>query len=153
MYSGHRSVHTYPITAFGLLLQLQPNSIFLSHHSSSILQLQPAQQYFSLTPLQLQPPALACRTQWIKLGLKKEVCSFQGHRKKCYLLEGLTRNFLIKKWSNQCLSLNCFVITRLPNFIVNDQHSYGRVLRPLYIVWHRNVEGCSLERIHALQFH
>jgi len=46
-------------TAFGSQLLLQRNSIFLSHHSNH--QLQPAQQYFSLTPL--QPPAPACRTQ------------------------------------------------------------------------------------------
>jgi len=43
------------IIAFGLLLQLQSNSTFLSYHSSSNFQLQPAKQYFSLTPLQLQP--------------------------------------------------------------------------------------------------
>ena len=42
-------------TPFGSQLQLQPNSIFLSHHSSHQLQLQPAQQYFSLTAFQLQP--------------------------------------------------------------------------------------------------
>ena len=50
-------------TAFGRLLQLQPNSIFLSHHSSHQLQLQPAQQYFSLTSFQLQPPTPTCRTR------------------------------------------------------------------------------------------
>ncbi|KAG2642627.1 hypothetical protein PVAP13_2KG191082 [Panicum virgatum] len=42
-------------TPFGSQLQLHPNSIFLSHHSSHQLQLQPGQQYFSLTPFQLQP--------------------------------------------------------------------------------------------------
>ena len=52
-------------TVFGWSTLLQRYSIFLSHHSSHQLQLQPAQQYFSLTPFQLQPPAPACRTQWL----------------------------------------------------------------------------------------
>ena len=45
------------LTAFGWSSPLQRYSIFLSHHSSHQLQLQlqPAQQYFSLTPFQLQP--------------------------------------------------------------------------------------------------
>ena len=38
-----------PITAFGWSCSLQRYSNFLSHHSSH--QLQPTQQYFSLTPL------------------------------------------------------------------------------------------------------
>ena len=44
-------------------------SIYFSHSSSSSLQLQLAEQYFSLTALQLQPPAPACRTQPLRLGI------------------------------------------------------------------------------------
>ena len=62
-YEGHQVVEA--LAAGKETLQLQPNSIFLSHHFSHQLQLQPDQQYFSLTPFQLQSPAPTCRAQCI----------------------------------------------------------------------------------------
>jgi len=44
----------------------QPYSICFSHSSSSSLQLQPAEQYFSLTALQLQPAEHGERRQRLR---------------------------------------------------------------------------------------
>ena len=54
-----------PVTLFCCFALTPANSVFLSHHSSSSLQPPASQQYFSLTPLQQQPPAPAQRTGWI----------------------------------------------------------------------------------------
>ena len=50
-------------TLFGSFGSLQPNSIFLSHCSSTSFQPPASQHYFSLTPLQPPAPAPAQRTE------------------------------------------------------------------------------------------
>jgi len=50
---------------FGGSTSLQLNSVSLSHRSSTSLQPPASQQYFSLTPLQHQPPAPAQQTEWL----------------------------------------------------------------------------------------
>jgi len=53
-------------TVFGWWVGLQPYSICFSHNSISSLQLQPAEQYFSLTALQLQPAEHGERRQRLR---------------------------------------------------------------------------------------
>jgi len=61
-------------TVFGSSTGLQLNNVFLSHHFNTSLQPPTSQQYFSLTPLQHQPPAPAQRTEWFTLWEENITC-------------------------------------------------------------------------------